>query len=256
MRTDPVHKPVIVVILSAVVFAGVALTSPGAARADDDDDSTSTESTAAAAKTQWGVGFRLRNVLAPKGLLELFVEQAPAGISTVGYGFEITRRKGNMELILGLEYEQLIPKGGEPSNCAANPSQCIWIDKGDSIPADAPDLVEFDKFGWFTIDFTFAWRNEINKMFAIRYGAGIGLGIVTGSILRTDYVCSTSDVSSCTQDPNAENLRTKEDGVPPVFPVINAMVGLQITPIEQVSINVEAGIRTFPYFGASANYFF
>ena len=78
--------------------------------------------------------------------------------------------------------------------------------------------------------------------------------------MRTDYVCGgTNDSpSGCNISPNAANgnLNTPEDDVPPVFPVINAMVGLQVTPMDKLTINIEAGIRTFPYFGASAAYFF
>ncbi len=258
MRMDSRKKPVIGIILSMLALVALCAVSPATAWADDDDDDdSSSETTAAAAeKVRWGVGMRLRNVRVPKGMLELFVEQAPAGISAAGFGAEITRRKGNMELILGFEYEKLIPTNGTPSDCSRNPAGCIWVDKGDQLPQDEPDLVEFDGFGWFTIDFTFAWRNEFTKQIALRYGAGIGLGIVLGDILRTDYRCTTADVSSCSQSPTAENLRTKEDGVPPVFPVINAMVGVQITPVEQLSINIEGGIRTFPYFGTSVAYFF
>jgi len=256
MRRDTTNKPVITVILSVLVLL-VLGAFPAVARADtDDDDDTATPTVASPAKVEWGVGFRLRNVRIPKGLLELFVDRAPAGVSSTGFGIEGVRRKGNMELILGLEYEKLIPDGGTLSECQSDTAGCIWIDKGDMIPQDEPDLVEFDGFGWFTIDFTFAWRNQFTKQLALRYGAGIGIGIPFGKILRTDYVCTTSDPGSCFQKPNAEHLRDEEKGVPPVLPVINAMVGLQFNPIEQVAINIEIGIRTIPYFGMSAGYFF
>ena len=44
--------------------------------------------------------------------------------------------------------------------------------------------------------------------------------------------------------------------LPPVFPVINALIGLQIKPIEKLTVNVELGIRTLPFFGITADYFF
>jgi len=259
------QKRVIAIILSAIALVVFCAADPATSHADDGDgdgDETSSESSGEnssvtdAPKTKWGVGFRVRNVRVPKGLLELFVDRAAGSISTVGFGGEVTKRSGNMELILGFEYEQLIPNNGSPSDCVRNPAGCIWVDKGDQLPQDEPDLVKFDGFGWFTIDFTFAWRNQFNKMFALRYGAGIGLGFVLGDILRTDYRCTTAEVTSCSQSPTAQNLDTPEDDVPPVFPVINAMIGLQVTPVEQVSLNFEVGIRTFPYMGMSAAYFF
>jgi hypothetical protein len=44
--------------------------------------------------------------------------------------------------------------------------------------------------------------------------------------------------------------------LPPVFPVINAILGVQIRPISKLTINVEGGIRTFPFVGVSGAYFF
>ena len=44
--------------------------------------------------------------------------------------------------------------------------------------------------------------------------------------------------------------------LPPVFPVVNAIIGLQIKPIEKLTINIETGIRTVPFFGITSAYFF
>jgi len=44
--------------------------------------------------------------------------------------------------------------------------------------------------------------------------------------------------------------------LPPVFPVVNAILGLQIKPTEHMTINVEGGIRTLPFLGVSSSIFF
>ncbi len=38
--------------------------------------------------------------------------------------------------------------------------------------------------------------------------------------------------------------------------VVNALVGVQLRPIDNVFINVEAGIHTMPFFGTSLGYYF
>jgi len=41
-----------------------------------------------------------------------------------------------------------------------------------------------------------------------------------------------------------------------VFPVVNAILGLQIKPTEHMTINVEGGIRTLPFLGISSSIYF
>jgi hypothetical protein len=199
-------------------------------------------------RTDWGVGVRLRNVFIPEGLIEFFVEDAPSGISNFGFGIEGVRRKGDLEMSFGIEYESLNGEDG------------LWIDKGDSIPQDEVDLVQYDDFAWVTLDATFVWHTRLHEMFALRYGAGLGLGILMGDVLRTDYVCTSDvlDMDHCAQrtSPPAENVRTPEDKVPPVFPVLNAVLGLQFRPVDKVSINAEVGMRTAFYYGLTGTFFF
>ena len=194
-------------------------------------------------KARWGAGLRLRYVFIPKWELELFVAKAATNVSGVGFGVEGYRRKGNFELQLGLEYEGL------------SGSEGIWIDKGETLTSEGPDKVRFDSFGWFTIEATFINHTPFNKYVALRYGGGAGLGILKGSVRRTDMVCSTMMESSCRQDPAAENIDKPYD-LPPVFPVLNGILGVQVTPVKNLVINVEGIIRTTFFFGLTVGYFF
>jgi len=191
-----------------------------------------------------GVGLRLRNVRIPKSLLEVFVGRAAGGSSNFGIGLELSRRKGSFEFQFGLEYEKVFIDPG------------VWIDKGDMIPADEPDFVEFDNFGWVTAEATFLYHTEISPQFALRYGGGAGIGVILGDIVRTDYVCTSSSIESCNEKPNAENVKTPYDNVPPVMLVVNAIFGVQIRPTHDIFINIEGGLRTMPFFGATAGYYF
>ena len=238
-------------LLTAAVVLGLGLDARGAAAQvalEEEEESspppTAPEAAYAPIKTNIGLGLRLRNVRVPKGLLEAFVERAAGGSSNFGIGLELSRRKGNFEFQFGLEYEKIFIEPG------------IWIDKGDSIPQDEADFVEFEDFGWVTAEATFLYHTEIVPQFAIRYGGGAGIGVFMGDVVRTDYVCTSSDPDSCNEKPGAENMKTPYENIPPVFLVVNAIVGVQIRPTEAIFINIEGGLRTLPFFGTTAGYYF
>jgi hypothetical protein len=239
-------------LASLVVTAVIIAASAGAARAqgavlsdDDDDDVSEPEVSAVNAedpnRARYGVGVRLRNIRLPESIIELFVEDAAGGGSNFGFGIELIRRKANFELALGIEYDSL------------NATDGIWVDKGDELPQDEPDRLKFDGFGWIAADISFIWQQALHKMFAIRYGAGLGLGVITGKLERFDSSCTSSDTTSCSDigTPPTENA-----GIPPVFPIVNLILGVQVRPTENLFINLETGIRTVPFLGATVGYIF
>jgi hypothetical protein len=219
------------------------------AQAPDDDDIDDAPKAPkvldeAKPKTTYGVGIRLRQVVVPKGMIELFVERAESGSSHTGFGLELIRRKANLEISLGFEYESLSGESG------------FWIDKGEQIPQDDPDWVEFDNFGWITTEVNFIWHTPLHEKVHLRYGAGLGLGIIRGDVLQTDAQCTDVTVSSCMIQPNPANNRKPNDNVPPVFPVINLTLGAQIRPTENIAINIEGGMRTAFFLGATGVFYF
>ncbi|MCA9678472.1 MAG: hypothetical protein H6709_19310 [Kofleriaceae bacterium] len=241
-------------ITLAALFGAALVSHAGVASAqaalDDDDtpvaatDTSTTTSLEADNAPHVGVGLRLRSVKVPEGLLELFVEDAPGGSSELGYGLEVARRKGNFEVQFGIEYDKIYVREGN------------WLDKGDMLPQDEVDHVKFDGFGWITAEVTFLNHTPIIKQLAIRYGGGAGIGIIKGEVRRTDYVCTSTDIEdSCSEKPGAENVNNPYD-IPPVMLIVNAIIGVQITPVDHVFINIEGGLRTVPFFGASAGYYF
>lgn len=208
---------------------------------------------------EYGVGIRLRNVRIPKSILELFVDRSAGGASSLGMGVELVRRRGTVELQLGFEFEHLQVGEG------------VWINRGETVPTDEADYIlspdhapNGDQLGWFTVEFTFVNHSEINKNFAIRYGGGAGLGILTGALYRYDTVCAAGATNS---NPEPGCIPSQRGGtgsgsgpvkydLPPVFPVVNAILGVQIKPIDKMVINIEGGLRTAPFFGATVGYFF
>jgi len=254
----------LVVLVSSAVAGGSAWAGPAL---DDDKQKERTQQTApestepGEAPVEYGVGVRLRSVWVPKAILELFVQRAAGGAQNFGLGVDLTRRRGNTELQLGLEFERV------------NVGQGVWINKGDDVSAgDEADFVlgpdaSGHQLGWFTVEFTFINHAEINKYLAVRYGGGLGLGIVIGELDHYNIQCVNATNSA--PEPGCVAMRFGGNGIysdggqievaydlPPVFPVVNAILGLQIKPTEHMTINVEGGIRTLPFLGVSSSIFF
>jgi hypothetical protein len=215
-----------------------------------DDYETAEEKKKAQIVAEYGIGVRLRTVFVPKPVLELFVEKASGGVFKPAFGLELSRRKGNFELVLGLEYENVSPDNG------------FWLDKGDdpSIPEETPDFLEFNDLGWVSADLAFIFSAAFNDQLAFRYGAGLGLGVVTGEILQTDSICedgtNPDEINeNCMANPDGEQVNDPAD-LPPVFPVVDLVIGLQWRPIEKLTINLDTGIRTLAFFGLSSTYYF
>jgi hypothetical protein len=240
----------------------------------DDDKKTAAGDAAPAVVTaapgeepvEYGVGIRLRHVFLPKSVLELFVTRAADGASNNGIGVDLIRRRGNLELQLGFEYEHV------------NVGQGVWIQSNQTVPQDDPDFVlspesSGHQLGWFTIEFTFLNHAVINKYVSVRYGGGLGLGILSGELDHYNIRCA-GGASNANPEPACVPSRfggtgqyTDDNGniigemafkysLPPVFPVVNAILGIQIKPTDKVTVNIEGGIRTLPFFGISSAYFF
>lgn len=250
-------------LTSGTAMAQAALDDAGKPQSTVDPTASPGNLSTAEKPVEYGVDLRLRRVFVPQGLLELFVERSAGGASNTGFGVDLIRRRGNLELQLGFEYEQIEVGEG------------VWINSGDNV-ADTAGNNEADyilsadrageKLSWFTIEFTFLNHAEINEKLAVRYGGGAGLGIVLGALQKYDVDCQGA--TNTMPEPGCRPVQVNggsgidADGapadydLPPVFPVVNAIIGLQIRPVKKAVINIETGIRTLPFIGVSAGYFF
>lgn len=190
-----------------------------------------------------GLGVRARYIHIPKQAIELFVERSAGSGSHPGIGLEIIREKGDMAFTIGFEYESIAPQDG------------IYIEKGDTIPEDPVDDVEFKDFTWASVDVSFIGQQKIvGDWLLLRFGAGLGVGYIMGDMLRTDATCVDDDVDSCQRVPGAPSEPEKD--MPPVFPIVNVLTGLQVRPFANVAINIEGGIRTVPFVGTTMAFLF
>lgn len=217
-------------------------------------------------EVEYGVGVRLRSVWIPRSVLELFVTRAAGGAHNYGLGVDLTRRRGSTELQLGFEFEHV------------NVGQGVWINKGDDVSmGDEADYVlgpdsstgSGNQFGWFTMEFSFFNHAEIAPWLSFRYGAGLGIGVLIGEIDHYNIICGPGATNAqpspgCVPPrfngtgmyTEGQETLVKYDLGTPVFPVVNAILGLQFKPTDHTTINLEGGIRTMPFVGVSSSMFF
>lgn len=229
----------------------IVLASPAEAQDEPDPDESSfdgdglDEPAPDPNAARFGVGIRLRRITVPKGMIELFMEQAASGVGQNGFGIDIIRRKGDVELSIGIEYDGLGPDDG------------YYVEGGgDPLMAGTTDFIEFDGLGWITLDASIIYHYNIASMVSLRYGGGLGFGYVLGDIIETDATCTGPDAQTqCEKNNNGAQVNEKQD----FFrfpPVINVLGGLQFTPVENMAINLDLGMRTVFYFGLGAHYYF
>ena len=224
-------------------------------------------------KAMYGLAFRWRWISVPGWFLDAFT-QKNVPLSTFScFGLEGFRRKTDRddpnrtwELSVALGYQNMSPPDG------------YWL--GDNKdPVQDTDLVQFDGLSLITMDAAFVSRQYFTPYFGIHYGAGLGLAIVRGRILRTSaqydpgsgyqvrtpgggppgygsgQVICTQD-AKCNQDPRkgptlsqsetGQDLgpynahRFQETSVPGALPIINLLVGIDFrVPIPQYHQAVE-----------------
>jgi len=194
---------------------------------------------------RWGAGVRLRWVFMPTAVMNLFLDHSTP-MSSVGFGAQAIRRKGNFDIAFGLEYENVSPSNGYYVESGGNPA----------LPEDN-DFVTFDGLAVLGLDASFIWHAPIAKRVDFRYGAGIGIGFVFGDIYQADASCTGPDLSAgsptCT---HVMGLGPKSNDVPPVVPIVNVLLGTRIKVNDQINVNVEGGFRDVFYLGVGSDYIF
>jgi len=214
-------------LLRAVVPLALIVGVAVPARADDE---------APKEKPAWGFGAKVRRSYVTPYVQELFMGDTPGTATMDGAGFDFSRRTGGSEVVFGFGYDKLIAQEG------------YYLEKGgDPLVAGKVDYVTFRKPHWYTVEVGVVNHVRIHKVLEFRYGAGIGLGVVRGAVRKTDALCTGSNLEQdCMIDPNGVEVNKKAD-IPPVLPVVNVLVGLQLRPVEFLHIHIDAGLHTVPF---------
>jgi hypothetical protein len=227
-----------------------------------------------AANVSYGAGLRLRWVSVPKWMLNWFTkENVP--LSSYAVAGEFYRRKGEFDFIVSIGYQNMSPPDGN------------WLGKGHDPTVDT-DYVQFKGLGFVGIDASFVWHTFINDWFGIHYGAGLGLGIVTGHMLRTsngspgcatnpgDYTkcypiifepqgCPSSGCSDAAlqargagpDDPGNPH-RFTDPNLPPALPIVNVVVGVdfRLPRVRGWEAKIEGGFYDAFFLGGGVGYTF
>jgi hypothetical protein len=214
----------------------------------------------------YGVALRGRWISVPSWTLDLFTK-ANVPLSSYHVGAEFFRRKGDYDLVLGLSYQNMSPPDGN------------WLGRGKDASIDT-DFVQFRDLAIISFDVGFVWHQAFTEWAGMHYGGGVGLGVVTGKILRTSSAgCTDDNIGNLAQcHPNVDPFteaglqrtegggadtpssphRFKEGSVPSVVPVLNIILGVdfKIPTIPGVEVRIDGGFFDAFFLGGAVGYVF
>ena len=195
----------------------------------------------------YGVSAQLRWVSIPSWLLNAFTKQN-VPLSSWGTGLSVFRRKGNFDIALSFNYQNMSPPAGN------------WLGSSNKAATDVSYL-QFQSFVLYGFDFSFLWHNYFTNWFGIHYGAGVGIGILGGHIERTKNLngdctdANAGDPTKCTPTPStAAHLAD----VPPAVPIFNVQLGVdfRLPKVRGWEARLEGGFYDAFYLGGGIGYTF
>jgi hypothetical protein len=211
---------------------------------------------------KWFFGPYFRYVFVPAFMLELFLEEAPT-VAGPAFGVAANYRTDDgpaFEIGLGFTsyaFEDPFRATGDPVE------DTEWVDSS---------------LGMVHLTGSIMWLAEISEQLALEYGIGLDLGIMTGSLVRTEayqgvggwqpcqsrgvpnpFYCeqpSRQGIESNRYDEEGAHYGVEEERVPPVglMPMIPHLA-LRFDPVESFTVKLEAayGIAQI-WLGLSAAY--
>ena len=153
-------------------------------------------------KISYGVGLQGRGIFVPEWFLGTFLDQT-TGLYSGAIGAEFVRRKGNFDLVGTINFNFYDPPDGN------------FLGNG-KPPVDI-DYVRFNGLHVMAFEVDFIWHHNFNEWLSLVYGAGLGFGVVLGSVDRVsvhgerlrDGSCNSSnpgDLGNCNPvHPNASD---------------------------------------------------
>jgi hypothetical protein len=254
----------------------LALLMAGARPAPAQEPAESAAQAVPAATTdqvRYGVGLRLpRWVSVPGWFLDAFFAESVPLSTFQSYGAEFIRRKPGFDIVVGLSYQNMSPGDGN------------WLGRGKAASLDT-DFVQFRGLSLVGLDAAFVGRRSFNSYLGLRYGAGLGVALVRGQLLRTSSDNCTSanagdervcrprvcPATGCTEAQLASTERAgagvdgpdspsrfSEPAVPSVLPIVNLSLGLdfRLPSVPGVEARVEGGFYDAFFLGLGVNYIF
>lgn len=185
---------------------------------------------------EWGVGAQARRSRVSVRLQKLFLDGSPGPATQDGGSVTFVRRSKQIDIVLGFGYDPIHAVEGYYLSLGGDP-----MESGDA------DYVTFDdKLSWFTFDVSFIGRAKLHKILSLRFGAGVGIGVIRGNGYRTSAICTSDQLQrDCAPDPDGERQDKRIDV--PVFPVLNVLTGLELRPVRWLALHLDVGLHTAPH---------
>jgi hypothetical protein len=244
-------------VLLALLLAGSALADDAQNRPD----------------LRYAIGIRpVRFVFVPNSFLQPYLK-ASTQMNSVSTGLEFIYRHETYDVVTSLDFMYLNIDDGN------------WLANGHDAALDT-HYVQFRGLSFLSADVSIIGHHTwaAAPWFELRYGAGVGLGLVLGDVLLTNNSdsCNDKNVSNIAQchplgvnltAPNYEaqlaatekNNNTDTALTPhrhvsqdkwPVAPVLNILVGFKFRLHKHVSTQIEIGFRDAMFLGAGLHYWF
>ena len=214
---------------------------------------------ASAADGAFGVGLRTRYVSVPGWLLGLFTKHNMPLSTFAHYGVEGYRRRGNFQIALALSYQNMSPPDGN------------WLGSKHDPMVDTRFL-QFRGFSLYSLDVAFTWQAKVSSWFGLHAGAGLGVGLVRGSVyVNVSQGCTDSnlgDLSACHPmgvtcangvcTPESALSHNASSDVLPLIPIVNLMAGVdfRLPDVKGWEAKLEVGFYDAFFAGLGIGYTF
>jgi hypothetical protein len=222
---------------------------------------------------KYALGWRVRFLFVPNTFFQPYL-QASTQMNSVSTGMEfIYRKNDSYDVVTSLDFSYLNVDDGN------------WLANNHDPSLDS-HYVQFRNLSFLSADVSIighhTWAGA--PWFELRYGAGVGLGVVLGDVVLTNNYtgCTAANVGNIAQchplgvDLTAKNYedqlanteknnntdtaqtphRHSSQDKWPAAPVINILIGAKFRVHPHVSVNVELGFRDAMFFGAGLHYWF
>jgi hypothetical protein len=191
-------------------------------------------------RAYYSVGGRFRWIVVPDWFIKMFGVDLQSRNSTallinnLAGGLEFTYRKDGFDITAAAWFIGLGWDGGVSF-------------KGKSEDGNSWEVVTNDLQALLlTVDFI--WSTEITDWFAVTYGAGLGLGIPWGDLIRTEATSGSSGMSPCVDGDDPDPWCNSDEEYGEVYdlptgivPWVNLLLGMRFKPHRHVALYADMG---------------
>jgi hypothetical protein len=222
---------------------------------------------------KYQIGAHMRGLFVTHLMLQPYLgHNTGTSMSGYGVGGEFIYRHNGYDVVTSLDYSVFNVVSGN------------YLGAGHHPELDT-HYVQFRGLGLLSADVAFIGYHKFTDWFELRYGGGLGIGWVPGtvSVINDNSAgCATHahDTTQCYPtnvgpirqgDPNLQTNLNKTRGgddttqtpsfhasssKPPVMGVVNLLVGFRFYPIARLAITAEIGFRDAMFAGGTVHYLF